>query len=108
MDEENPLPDRSVSTPVAVQQESRKNKRIESIYYMSFPCYHYYYVQRESQNMYYRRLRWILSSKLTVNIFITMLENVTKSVLYGLFLSVPDSIAYLGRHCIFIYYISPP
>ena len=37
-----------------------------------------------------------------------MLENVTKSVLYGLFLSVPDGITYLGRHCIFIYYISPP
>ena len=107
MDEGNPLPDRSVSTPVVVQQESRKNKRIESIYYMSFLCYHYY-VQRESQNMYYRRLRWILSSKLTVNIFITMLDNVTKSVLCGLFLSVPDGIAYLRRHCIFIYYVSPP
>ena len=67
---------------------------------MSFPCYHYY-VQKKSQNMYYRRLRWILSSKLTVNIFITMLENVTKSVLYGLFLAfltalhICDGTAYL-------------
>ena len=46
LDEENPLPDRWVSTPVAVQEERRKNKKNESIYYLGFPCYHYY-VQRE-------------------------------------------------------------